>query len=84
MKGFQNPRDPENIEITKKVKEWVMEKFTVSDISFISINEISCSDGCCPNSRTQILVLGNYNFDFLIGKPLTYIRKWDIVLLNKS
>lgn len=82
MQTFVNPRDPTNEIITQKVIEWVRIKFSVSAEIEIKILEISCADPHCVCKETQIQI---FDAPFLIkkiGKPLTFIRKWDIEVLK--
>jgi hypothetical protein len=75
---YQNPHDPDNKVITQKVKEWIIEKFNPNSNLQIEIIEIGCLDDNCPCVQTHIKVVSDTEKNFLIGKPLYLIRKWDI------
>ncbi len=84
MKKHINPKDPNNVEITSLVKDWVTKKFEIDNHTTVEVLEISCPDGCCPNAQTKIIIHSHPHYHFVIGKPLTYIRQWDIKLLQKN
>lgn len=82
MKKNQNPNDPHNLEITKMVISWVIEKFNLPADCQVEVLEISCADGCCPNTQTKIIISTPSICQYIVGKPLMYVRKWDIKLLQ--
>lgn len=82
MQLFVNPRDPSNEIITKKIREWVRNKFEISEDIAIDITEISCLDPHCVCKETQIRLFLDPILIKKIAKPLTFIRKWDIELLK--
>lgn len=82
MQTFINPRDPTNEIITQKVIEWVRHKFSVSPEIEVFVTEISCADPHCVCKETQIRILNESILVKKIAKPLTFIRKWDIELLQ--
>lgn len=63
----------------KAIKRWLEEIYDYGDETGISIQEIKCADESCPCVETIIItVQGNTINKIKIGKPLIYIRKWDI------
>lgn len=83
---FINPKDPENLAITKKIKEWTAHTFSLPDDAFIFLAEVGCPDPGCPDLFTNLSIhYSNKEIKhFSIGKPLTFVRKWDIEALFKS
>ena len=101
MTTFTNPLDPENIEIKKAIRQWVIERFKLDVSVKIDIMEHTCSEASCVHAETVISVentveernpdsfvqgtpFGGKGGDFYkIAKPLVYIRKIDVALMQK-
>ena len=71
---FKNPSDPDNLLLIAKIKEWLFLK-TGKEIIDFSVKEMGCADTHCPCVQTYIEF---NNQKIVIGKPLVYVRKWDI------
>ena len=80
---FRNPKDPDNVAITRLVKTWTAEVFELPADTVVSVSEINCMDPACPGTETHIMILyaNKETSNFSIGKPLTYIRRWDVEVL---
>jgi hypothetical protein len=79
---FKNPHDPENVIITQKVIEWTRAKFELDDNIEVLISEVGCSDANCPCVQTLIAIQTVPQQMLRIGKPLTFVRKWDVLQLS--
>ena len=75
---YKNPFDPDNKLITQKVGEWTRAKFSLGNEINLTISEVGCGDTNCPCIQTLITLDTNPQKMLHIGKPLTYVRKWDI------
>ena len=88
MKAFKNPLDPENIDIKKAIRQWVIARFKLDDSVVIGIVEHGCTEASCVYAET-VISLENGVFTeggrfFKITKPLVYIRKIDIALMAET
>lgn len=87
MNVFKNPLDPENIEIKKAIQKWVIERFKLENSVQIEIIEHRCTEASCVHAETVISVLNVRDTEgvafYKIAKPLVYIRKIDIALMQK-
>ena len=78
---FKNPRDPNNIEVTKAIKQWTKELLHLQeDKVVLFVSEIDCVDPACPGTETHIMIAENEKKPQLlrIQKPLTFVRKRDV------
>jgi hypothetical protein len=81
---FKNPLDPENIQIKTAIRQWVIARFKLDESVQIDIVEHQCSEASCVHAETVISV--NYTVGglfFKITKPLVYIRKLDVSLMQQ-
>ncbi len=82
MAIFKNPLDPENIEVRKAIRQWVIARFNLDESVVIGIIEHQCAEASCVHAETVISINntegGQY---FKIAKPLVYIRKIDITFM---
>ena len=79
MALLKNPNDIDNSKIKKLVKEWTRTKLLLSHDVIITVTELKCAEPNCPDVETIIVIYKeNETLKFKIGKPLTYVRKWDI------
>lgn len=95
MNAFKNPLDPENIEIKKAIRKWVNERLKLDDSEHIDIIEHRCTEASCVHAETVISVsnarntvlasreLGEGGTFYKIAKPLVFIRKIDIALMQQ-
>ena len=82
MGMFKNPNDPDNQMIRAKIKEWLQQYLNIDPELVATIDEIPCRDPGCPDIFTRIVY--RYNAEkkeFIIHKPLTFVRKIDIQAL---
>lgn len=71
---YKNPADPDNFLLKSKIKEWIAQSTGETIFSF-EAKEAGCNEERCPCIQTSI----QFNNHFIqIGKPLVFIRKWDI------
>lgn len=78
MSYFKNPLDPDDIQIKSKIKEWMKLYFDVESENIISIEEVPCWEPKCPDIHTKIIFYKtNLSQEFIIYKPLTFVRKID-------
>jgi hypothetical protein len=79
MLEFKNPRDPENVEITRLIKGWVRQHFELGEEVSIFVSEVNCQDDSCPVKETAIVLFFEKGEKKLsIHKPLTFIRERDV------
>ncbi len=78
MIQFKNPSDPENIFLKTKINEWLKLKFQSTIDVQTEIREIPCGVDNCPCITTEIKITSPFEKLLTLGKPLVYIRKWDI------
>ncbi len=78
MFKYTNPSDPENVFLKAKLKEWLKLKLKTDAEVEAEFNELSCGIDHCPCITTEIKVTSPVTETFRIGKPLVYIRKWDL------
>ena len=84
MTTFKNPLDPENIEIKKAIRQWVISRFKLDESVEIGIIEHQCTEASCVHAETVISFENTEGGDFYkITKPLVYIRKIDVSLMQK-
>ena len=84
MTKFTNPLDPENIQIKKAIRQWVMARFKLDESVEINIIEHQCTEASCVHAETVISFENTEGGQFYkIAKPLVYIRKIDISLMQK-
>jgi hypothetical protein len=87
MNVFKNPLDPENIEIKKAIQKWVIERFKLENSVQIEIIEHRCTEASCVHAETIITVSSASGTEggafYKIAKPLVFIRKIDIALMQK-
>lgn len=78
---FTNPRDPENVEITRTIKKWVLKHLNLPEGTGLWVSEVNCLDENCPDMETLILILpeNKEKFSLRIRKPLTFVRERDII-----
>lgn len=83
---FTNPRDPENVAVTRKIKEWVRIYMPIEEDEAILVSEINCADPGCADMETMVALLSpkGKTRQFRIRKPLVYVRSWDIEALSKK
>ncbi|MSP70515.1 MAG: nitrate reductase [Bacteroidetes bacterium] len=86
MNFFKNEFDPDNKEITKKVKQWVKTYFGLHDVScVVLVSELKCADEGCLDIETVISILMQPEIKvYKIGKPLMYVRVHDIELISEQ
>ncbi|MFN0049253.1 MAG: hypothetical protein ACKVOU_09035 [Cytophagales bacterium] len=82
MTSYKNPSDPENIFLKTKLNEWLKAKLGVEQEIVVDFKEIPCGVDNCPCTTTEILISKPFYQRFTLGKPLVYIRKWDIERLE--
>ncbi len=84
MATFTNPLDPENIAVKKAIRQWAIERFRLDASVEIGIIEHSCTEPSCVHAETVISVENTEGGGFYkIAKPLVYIRKIDVALMQK-
>ncbi len=94
MTTFTNPLDPENIEIKKAIRQWVIDRFKLDAAVKIDIVEHQCSESSCVHAETVISIentvevrnpetIGRGGEHYKIAKPLVYIRKLDVALMQQ-
>ncbi len=83
MTTFTNPLDPENIEIKKAIRQWVIDRFKLDAAVKIDIVEHQCSEASCVHAETVISIENTEGGKFYkMAKPLVYIRKLDVALMQ--
>ena len=83
MNAFKNPLDPENIQIKKAIRKWVIDRFKLAESADIGIVEHNCSEQSCIHAETVISVLNTEGGHFYkIAKPLVFVRKIDVSLMQ--
>jgi hypothetical protein len=83
---FKNEFDPENKEISKKIKQWVKTYFGLPEEGcVVLVSELQCPDEGCPDVETVISILMKPEVRvFKIGKPLMYVGIYDIETISKN
>lgn len=82
MGMFKNPNDPDNQIIRENIKEWLLQYHGIDPTMVHSIEEIPCRDPGCPDIFTRIVYTqGVDRKEFIVHKPLTFVRKIDIKAL---
>ena len=86
MNAFKNPLDPENIDIQKAIRKWVTEQLKLDSSKHINIIEHRCTEASCVHAETVISVSNGQDTEggtfYKIAKPLVFIRKIDIALMQ--
>lgn len=83
MLEFKNPRDPENANLIRLIKDWVRRHFQLGEEVSIFISEVNCQDDSCPVKETAIVLFFEKGEKKLsIHKPLTFIRERDVKSLS--
>ena len=75
---FKNPLDPQNIAVSKAIKQWTKSYLQLSDDITITITELNCCGETCPHIETAITIWTDKPTVFKIQKPLVYVRKYDV------
>ena len=85
MKTFNNPLDPENIQIKKAIRQWVLDRLKLDVSATIEIIENTCTEPNCVFAETLIAVSNTEGGDvfYKMSKPLVFIRKIDVALMQK-
>jgi hypothetical protein len=79
MKKFNNPLDPDDINIKSAIKKWTIDLLKLNADSDIEITENLCSEASCVYAETLLKVQNTEGSSFYkITKPLTFIRKLDV------
>jgi len=78
MISFKNPADIDNIFLKAKISEWLKSKFDIETDIEVAIREISCGVDSCPCITTEFKISAPFQKVLTLGKPLVFIRKWDI------
>ncbi len=76
---FRNPLDPQNVKITKAIKQWVCELWQLSEEVVISVTEMQCCGENCPHTETVITIWQQEPKVIRLPKPLTFVRKHDLI-----
>lgn len=78
---FTNPRDPENKEMTKTIKRWIMVHGKYPEETAIWVSEVNCVDPGCPDMETVMLVMPGKDekHSFRVRKPMVFVREADII-----
>ena len=85
MTKFTNPLDPENIQIKKAIRQWIIARFKLDESVDIGIIEHQCTEASCVHAETVISFENTEGREFYkIAKPLVYIRKIDVALMQKT
>lgn len=84
MTQFKNPNDPENIQIKTAIRQWTIARFKLDESIGIDIIENRCTEASCVHSETVISVSDTEGSRFYkISKPLVFIRKLDVSLMQE-
>ncbi len=84
MAKFTNPLDPENIALKKAIQQWIIARFKLDETVDIRIVEHACTEASCVHAETVISIENTEGVtNYKIAKPLVYIRKIDITLMQK-
>lgn len=75
---YVNPADPHNEKLKILVENWIQNIFELDAAPQISVTEQACGVDACPCVQTHIVSTHPIKIRTIIGKPLVYIRKWDI------
>ncbi|TAD97083.1 MAG: nitrate reductase [Bacteroidetes bacterium] len=80
MFTFKNPRDPQNLAITKILKQWTIELLQLSENSVVMVTESQCLDENCPDMETVIAIFEEKQEtrSFRIRRPLIFVRKFHL------
>ena len=85
MATFKNPLDPENIQVKKVIRQWVIDRFKLDEPVSIGIVEHQCTEPSCVHAETVISIQNTEGSEFYkIAKPLVFIRKIDIGIMQKK
>ncbi len=81
--NFNNPLDPENIQLLAAIKGWVKDYYALEETTGIIINEHNCADAACPDKMVKIAFEKDNSMQVLeIRKPMVFIRKRDIAAVS--
>ncbi|MDZ7880529.1 MAG: hypothetical protein U5L45_22825 [Saprospiraceae bacterium] len=84
MKKFINPLDPDDVNVKLAIKKWASDFLNLDAAAHIDIVEHLCSDAQCLHSETVLKVENTEGSHFYkISKPLTFIRKADVLTMKK-
>jgi hypothetical protein len=72
-RGDENDEKGENVEDVETV-----ENRSANDDIAISVTELACADPGCPIREVLVIVMSTPVRQWVIGKPLTYIRRYDV------
>ena len=86
MKKFNNPLNPEDINIKIAIKKWTVDVLKLNDDAEVDIIENLCTEASCVYAETLIKVQNTEESQdnregslfYKITKPLTFIRKLDV------
>ena len=76
-------RAPQVDEAREALKRRVAKAFFLREEDTVTVSEIACADGGCPDVETVILVMrqGEPTSAFKIPRPISKIEDWDLELL---
>ena len=84
MKKFNNPLDPDDLEIRAAIKQWAIDFLKLELSTDIEIVEHLCTEASCLHAETVLKVENTEGSSFFkIAKPLTFIRKLDVQNMTK-
>jgi hypothetical protein len=66
------------------VKDWVAERFALTPEDVVSIAELACRDGGCPDVETVVTILraAGGSERWRIAKPLEAVARQDVAALE--
>jgi hypothetical protein len=62
------------------IKNWFRAGLHLPDDVHITVTEVACADPSCPIRETFVLVLTEHARQWRIGKPLLYVRQYDVAI----
>jgi hypothetical protein len=62
------------------IKDWMRAGLRLGEDVHITVSELACADPSCPIRETVILVLTEPAKQWKIGKPIHYVRKYDVAM----
>lgn len=78
MVSYKNPSDPDNTFLKTKLAEWLKSRLQTEEEIVATYRELPCGVDNCPCITTEIQITSPFELRLTLGKPLVYIRKWDI------
>lgn len=80
---FKNPNDTDNKAIRQAIKQWLVELKGLSAETTISVVELNCCGSQCPHIETVISIFYESSPTEIlkVSKPLTFMRKHDLIAL---